>query len=331
MLQRISSKINRTFRQFLYLSGSERVCYNSKENANLVLMYHNVDLNGDQRFNARHIARHDFRKQLTYFKKRFNIVSLSEMFENPNEQGNRLSITFDDGLANNFTNALPELETLSIPATFYVTCANLQNNSILWPDAMNILTHFHKGPLNCLGQVFQPHPWNQWHSNEHGELMGFLKSRSHDERMQFIEELESSLGIKPNESAPADYHTLLSGAQIKSMSHNPLFEIGSHAISHSNLANLTTEEQRIELSQSKAYLEEITQKSITSIAYPDGSYSRSTIDIAEECGYNHQLAVNYRHQEDRNDPRILDRFGLYNDRSVIEQLHQVNQRLHEEH
>ena len=124
---------------------------------------------------------------------------------------------------------------------------------------------------------------------------------------------------------------MLSNDQIKSISDNSLFDIGSHAISHSNLAGLSADEQHLELSESKAYLEKITAKSITSIAYPDGSYTRQSIDIAEACGYNHQLAVNYRHQKDLNDPRILDRFGLYNDRSAIEQLHQVNLRVHEEH
>jgi peptidoglycan/xylan/chitin deacetylase (PgdA/CDA1 family) len=331
MLHRTISKFLRIIRQLLYLSGTEQILYGKEKGLDIIVMYHNIDLNGDLRFNSRHIAQSDFRKELEYYKKRFDVVPMSTMFTVKNSRSNRLAITFDDGLSNNYRNARPELEKLNIPATFFVTCASLREKTILWPDAVNILTHFHVGELNCLGHIFQSRPWNLWHSPEVGELMSFLKTRSQEEREDFIDQLASLSGIKPNDSALNDYHQLLSEEQIRTMASNPLFEIGSHAVSHSNLANLSLDEQRYELLQSKAYLEEIMQTPIQSLAFPDGSYARETLDIATECGYNYQLAVNYRHEEDKNDPRILDRFGLYNDRSVIERLHQVNQRLHEEH
>ncbi len=331
MLHRVISKFLRTTRQFLYLSGAEQILYGKEKGHDIIVMYHNIDLTGDLRFNSRHIAQPDFRKELQYYKKRFEVLPLAKMFTEKNSGSNRLAITFDDGLSNNFRNALPELQKLGIPATFFVTCAGLHDKTILWPDAVNILTHFHVGELSCLGHIFQPRPWNRWHSTEVGELMSFLKTRSQEERETFIEQLSNATGIKPNDATLNDYHQLLSKDQIRTMASNPLFEIGSHAVSHSNLANLTPDQQREELLQSKAYLQEITQAPIESLAFPDGSYTRETLDIAAECGYNYQLAVNYRFEEDKNDPRILDRFGLYNDRSVIERLHQVNQRLHEEH
>ena len=164
-------------------------------------MYHNVDGIGDKRFNSRYISQADFRKELLYFKKRYSVVPLSEMFDSKGKHGKRLAITFDDGLANNYKYALPELDALSYSCIILCHVRADSRKIILWPDAVNILTHHHKGELNCLGHSFRPHPWNRWHSDENGELMSFLKTRTQDDRLQFIHELEKSLGIKPNESA----------------------------------------------------------------------------------------------------------------------------------
>ncbi|NQV02516.1 MAG: hypothetical protein HQ542_07720, partial [Bacteroidia bacterium] len=65
-----------------------------------------------------------------------------------------------------------------------------------------------------------------------------------------------------------------------------------------------------ELNTSKALLEETTQKDITMIAYPDGSYSSEVKDLAEQSGYDNQLAVKYRCTDDLTDSRILPRFGI---------------------
>jgi peptidoglycan/xylan/chitin deacetylase (PgdA/CDA1 family) len=101
-------------------------------------------------------------------------------------------------------------------------------------------------------------------------------------------------------------------------------------VNHTNLGLSSNEEAEKEMMGSKEYLEDAIQHEVDSIAFPDGSYSESTLDLATGCGYSKLLAVNYRLDSDRSDPRILNRFGLYNDRSYIEQLHQVNRHFHAE-
>ncbi|MCB9170845.1 MAG: hypothetical protein H6594_10895, partial [Flavobacteriales bacterium] len=51
--------------------------------------------------------------------------------------------------------------------------------------------------------------------------------------------------------------------------------------------------------------------SVTSLAWPSGSYTRRNIDDAAALGFERQLAVDLRHPEDRNDPRIRERHGMY--------------------
>lgn len=64
------------------------------------------------------------------------------------------------------------------------------------------------------------------------------------------------------------------------------------------------------MTSSKSYLEGLLNTKITSIAYPDGSYTNAVIDIAEKIGFREQLAVTYLNPNDALDNRIQNRIGL---------------------
>lgn len=66
---------------------------------------------------------------------------------------------------------------------------------------------------------------------------------------------------------------------------------GSHTVSHRSLAELSDEECRVELSDSKTTMESILGRPVTIIAYPKGSYNQNTIKIAEELKYAGGLTV----------------------------------------
>ncbi|MHC4883941.1 MAG: polysaccharide deacetylase family protein [Planctomycetota bacterium] len=63
-------------------------------------------------------------------------------------------------------------------------------------------------------------------------------------------------------------------------------EIGSHTMNHAELTTLPTHAVREELTQSKALLEEILQRSVTSFCYPRGRYSPRILECVKEAGYD---------------------------------------------
>ena len=63
-------------------------------------------------------------------------------------------------------------------------------------------------------------------------------------------------------------------------------EIGSHSYSHKYLTTLPENEIKRELSDSKAFLEDILSKNVNSFAYPYGDYNRKTNEFARELGYS---------------------------------------------
>jgi|SRR4030095_3584467 len=88
------------------------------------------------------------------------------------------------------------------------------------------------------------------------------------------------------------------------------FEIGSHTITHQSCALCFTEAID-EFHRSKELLNSITGKNIRYIAFPYGEYDHSVKEIAS-IFYEGLLGCDYLLPEDKNDPRILNRFCISN-------------------
>lgn len=93
----------------------------------MVLFYHRV---ADQHPNGWTISNERFRSQILWLKQRFDIVSLEEGQRRiAAEENDRptVCITFDDGYADNCTEAIPWLLENEIPFTYFVTSDHIQS------------------------------------------------------------------------------------------------------------------------------------------------------------------------------------------------------------
>ena len=90
----------------------------------LVLFYHRV---ADDRANSWTMSNRMFARQIRWLQKHFELVSLEEAQRRVRRGANRrpcVSITFDDGYADNCREALPLLVKEGIPCTYFVTVQN---------------------------------------------------------------------------------------------------------------------------------------------------------------------------------------------------------------
>lgn len=83
----------------------------------------------------------------------------------------------------------------------------------------------------------------------------------------------------------------LSDEQVHFLANTGLVEIGSHTMSHANLAKLTDQQCLEELSLSKQQLEQITSQEVTSFAYPFGIYSDRDVEMAKQAGYRNAVTT----------------------------------------
>lgn len=300
----------------LHAKGIDNGLIKSTHKGATVLMYHGIDQVGDTRFNPRFIAQDTFEKQLMYYKKHFHFVSLEDFFNGKHHpKRHTVAITFDDGYKNNYTYALPLLERYRVPATFFVTGLGAAEQNIVWTDFLDIATHYLDSSITLEDVCFKKNSNGILFNAElEISLKDFIKKDArpgYGLKKELIRRVLAKISDFRRFRELTDYWTLMTNKQILQVAKSKYVEIGSHGFWHNNLGNIPWQDAAQEVRQSKNYLEDLTQKQILSIAYPDGSYSRELIDENEKLGFKHQLAVNYLFEQDKTDSRIQNRFGIY--------------------
>jgi peptidoglycan/xylan/chitin deacetylase (PgdA/CDA1 family) len=326
MISRAVAKVVRSLRAGAYALSIEGPFYRRRGSRKTIVMYHGIDLYNRTEFNCRFCSVEDFTRQINYFQRNFTVVPLHEVFESGASKRDMLAITFDDGYRSNFKYALPILDAKKVPATFFITGIRQTGNDMLWADAIDIGSRLIQGAFTFKETVFKKTSQGKLFSADLNlHLSPFVKRLPFEERMLVVRKLAAEVGFDvKREKSLEDYWMLMDEREISEASRSRYIEIGSHSKFHSNLGLISLPEAIAEMHESKLYLEAIVGEPVTSLAYPDGSYTRPLIDAAAALGYRYQLAVDYLYPEDRLDPRIMDRVGVYSDRSCVEQLHQVN-------
>jgi len=299
---------------FLMNIGIDKLMLKQSNNSFIHIMYHGVVKDNSNYFSPRHITSSQFEQHLLYYKKNFDIISVEEAFENSKNdfqyKRKTISISFDDGFENNYTNALPLLEKHKTKATIFVSSSCVNENEWLWTDFIAALNYFYKDQeIEVDNYSFI----NSFDKKKKISLPDLIKTTPYSTRDELIQKIADKYGMKEKLlSLPSEVWKLLNRSDLINLSKSPFIDIGSHGHSHFNLANITAREARIELETSKKLLESTIDKKTNIIAYPDGSYNNKVKDIAEEIGFKYQLAVKYKETSDINDKRIMSRYGISN-------------------
>ncbi|MBL7893953.1 MAG: polysaccharide deacetylase family protein [Bacteroidia bacterium] len=295
--------------------GIDKLFLMKARKKSIIINFHGVTSVIGNRFNNRHFDVSDFEKTLVYLKHNFNIVSLSEIFKNHQSgvapQKKTVALTFDDGYLNNFTVALPILKKHNIPATFYLISKGLQDDSYyVWPDIVDLIQKNIRKDIILNSYVFK---FPGFYCEELDKsLVDFIKSSGYS-RDTYINELALAYPYyKTTAKQFPELIELIRKDDFSKYSQEPLIEYGSHTHAHYNLEYLTDEESRFEMGESKRIIVELTGKKVISIAFPDGSYSKRTLELAKEAGYENLVAVEYKFKENNQQSGLLSRFTISN-------------------
>ena len=288
----------------------EGLLYNNVINSSMILLYHRVlDYESDPQLLAVSIS--NFREHMQYLKKNYQIISLEKLtkaiIENTVPK-NSVAITFDDGYADNYFFAKPILEELEIPATIFVTTSLIDSERELWwdeleqvflhgdelPDHLDVRLDNCRISLNTANSTSEK--VNDWNIaiNENVSPRGkaylrfhsTLKTLNHTKRNEIMNFLFNWSGKK---RVCRKYYRTMSSTEIFDISKDGLIEIGAHTDNHSVLSSLTYKDQKEEILASKRKLEEITNLTIKTFAYPFGShldYNKNSVSSVKEAGFS---------------------------------------------
>jgi peptidoglycan/xylan/chitin deacetylase (PgdA/CDA1 family) len=277
----------------------------------LILMYHRVtDLPNDPYLLAvtpEHFAAH--MEMVRKFYLPIALQQLSQAFHDGTIPKGAIAVTFDDGFSDNLFNAKPILERYEIPATFFVTTGQIGSPREFWWDELDRLL-LQPGTLppslaleidgaerrwelaDAATYAAADHSRDRcWHIEQdaeptlrhrlHRSLYRIMHDATEEDREQLLEQLRSWVGT---DSAARATHRTLSKPELVQLAHGGLVEIGAHTVSHSALAGLPLPKQSKEIRDSKACLEDLLNRPVSSFAYPYGSYHSQTINAVREAG-----------------------------------------------
>lgn len=257
----------------------------------LVLCYHNVRgtwcFPSDGDFGPRGLER-----QLRVLRRVANVLPLDDALQRLS-QGRPLpraavAITFDDGYADNLALAVPLLERLSLPATFFLVPGLLSRTVSAWWETLAwAFTSATWSQLDWEGGHHRlDTPAQRW--DAHAAVARALKGRNRAAREQAVAELIERLA--PAGPAPGpDLFLDWDGARhLVGRGH----AVGSHSSYHAILSREAEADQSADLEHARRQLEAELMAPTPLLAYPNGTpedYDAATQRAAERAG--HPFAV----------------------------------------
>jgi len=261
----------------------------------LVLIYHRVTELENDPFQLA-ISPAKFKSQIEYLKKKMHILTLGE-FLNRIKQNDSLSncvlITFDDGYADNFIQAKPILEQLETPAVFFITTGMINKNKEFWWDELEKLFYSTQSLSSAqLAHIIRKkYSWDINHSENRQNILfrvhRYLKILPYEKREKVLDDLFNLVEHNRNSIRPT--HRIMNADEIRDLSHQEFFEIGSHSMNHCAFKSLSRSASKHEIEYSKNVLESISGHSIVSFCYPFGlkhDLSRRAARMIRKAGYS---------------------------------------------
>src|SRR6266496_4222350 len=280
-----------------------------------ILMYHSVlpdpEAQTDVLGGIAHSAA-EFRAQMELLARDYRPVSLNDVVKNLCN-GRELPIrsvvvTFDDGYADNYEVAMPILSQLGVPAVFYVTVDCVENRTMPWPSRLRYAFRKTNQPAWVDGRS------NSWILKDSASReQAFLAASdeccrlSGEGQQEFVRRIETELQI----ALPHQLGSLMmSHDQVRALTEHG-HTVGSHTMSHPNMAYIKEDEAHRELADSKRRLESHLGFPVKHFSYPcpalSPHWTDRTVELSREAGYESGVTANSGLAHRGDDPLTLKR------------------------
>ena len=273
-------------------SGLMRLAAGFRGPGAAILMYHSVMENPVTQENMLGGIVHSrdvFRGQMQLLARSYRPVTLNQIKTFARGEAlphHAVVITFDDGYADNYEIAAPILKEVGIPATFYVTVDCVAKGLVPWPARLRFAFR------TTRKQNWKDSAGTAWalHDNASSEaaylfscdecckLTGLVQEK-------YVSQVELDLDARvPSESSAL----MMNYEQVRGLARQGHI-IGSHTMSHPNLAHVSPPELRAEMIGSKSTLERELESTVQHFSYPcpalPPNWSDATVEESRKAGY----------------------------------------------
>ena len=277
----------------LVSTGAMRLAGRLRGHGAAILMYHSVMEDPRRESQTLGGIVHSssvFARQMELIAREYVAVSLDDLLralqEGRDLPPRAVVVTFDDGYADNHEIAMPILNRVGVPATFYVTVDCVENDTLPWPGRLRYAflttksTSWNDGFKTSwpLGDFAQRDRVFLHASDMCAKLAGAAQE-------EFVRSVEAILQAGPPRPTQ---RLMMTWEQVCALGQNGHI-VGSHTLTHPNMAYVDESAARRELTDSKRRLEEILGGPVVHFSYPcpalSPHWSENTRKMSQEVGY----------------------------------------------
>lgn len=240
------------------------------------------------------ICPQEFEKQCMWLKENFSIVSIDEYIQAKDLQ-NLAAITFDDAYKCIFSEALPILFSMDLPATIFVNGCTLEGKPF-WRDKVRLIIN-----RNWVDEFESFNQKNIQKNNQ--DFYRYTKNPANNSKLieQLLDEflLTKEININAQNYCADDVNELIA---------HPLISYGNHSQNHYVLSSLNEDEKYEEINKTKSLLQKRNDLNISNVfSAPFGGtkdIDEKSLQVIRDVGY--QGLVMSRGLLNGKSNRILD-------------------------
>src|SRR6202158_6045762 len=282
-------------KKVLVTRGALRMAHKLAAPAAVILTYHSIQDRPEQYANTIGCdcihATSIFEWQMELIARRFNAVSMDDILlflQGEKRLPKRaVAVTFDDGFKDNVRVAAPILNRFGIPGAFYVLIGSVDRSKSPWYCLLRhaFFTSRNSKWMDPFSGTIHDLTDAQIREAVFLNAVGVCAKSSAPAREDLVQNVVRSLDPEP---FPNESDLMMNWDDARSLVKSG-HVVGSHTMTHPNVAHISAADARTELHDSKRKLEEELGERVKHFSYPhpalNPQWNESTLKISEELGY----------------------------------------------
>jgi len=281
-----------------------------------ILIYHRV-LDKPDFMRPGEVDTKIFNWQMTLLANYFNVLPLATALEKMATDSlppRAVCVTFDDGYADNYLNALPILKHQQLSATFFIASGYLDGGR-MWNDTIiETLRNYRHATLDLtdIGLETYPVSTETEKATAAGKIIQQIKHLDTKQRTDYTYYVASQVEALPD-------NLMLTQEQLIKL-HQSGMEIGGHTVTHPIMAKLPIQALEREITDNKTTLESLLGSHIRFFAYPNGKpgqdYLPEQTQLIQNSGYQAAVSTQWGVANHQTDLFQLPRFTPWDNHPV---------------
>ncbi len=302
-------------KQALTATGAMRLAARFNDRGAVILMYHSVRDEPQRAARTLGGISHStqvFRGQMELIARKYSPVSLGDVLRFVREEKDLpvrpVAVTFDDGYADNHEVAMPILNHVGVPAAFYVTVDCVENKKPPWPARLRYAFH------ETTKMIWRETGSQTWELKTAAQReSAYLKAcdeccqLSGDAQERFVAGIEMELSPAIPET---DRPRMMTWDHVRALAKAGHL-MGSHTMTHPNMAYLGEQDLRREFAESKRKLEEVLNSPVIHFSYPcpalSPHWTERTVEMSRQIAYQTAVTADGGLVRRRDNPLCLRR------------------------